>query len=246
MAKRNRPSLGRTKAQRGLDQFDTPPAALDPLFAHEPLLVGVAAVVEPFCGLGNPTIAMRARGIAVYASDIQYRGCPDSIELDFLQMTERPLGCDVLLSNPPYGIAMKVIEHAFALGFRLVILLLKIQFLNGERRYKRLYSRGHLRRVYPFAERVQNMQDAKHVASGGKLTSQPNDHGWFVFDRNYCGGAEIIPVSIDNPAARMPWQSAPRCEQCAKPYRPQRATSRFCSDACRQRAHRAARLGGLA
>ena len=29
-----------------------------------------------------------------------------------------------------------------------------------------------------------------------------------------------------------------RCEQCGKPYRPQRSDSRFCSDTCRQRAYR--------
>jgi len=45
-----RPSFGRSRAVRGLDLFDTPPVALGPLFEHEPLLAGVAAVAEPFCG----------------------------------------------------------------------------------------------------------------------------------------------------------------------------------------------------
>jgi hypothetical protein len=43
----NRPSFGRALAVRGLDQFDTPPVALDPLFAHEPLLAGVRAAWLP-------------------------------------------------------------------------------------------------------------------------------------------------------------------------------------------------------
>jgi hypothetical protein len=55
--KPGRPSFGRSKEERGLDQFDTPPIALAPLFEHEPLLKGVTAVCEPFCGLGNLTIA---------------------------------------------------------------------------------------------------------------------------------------------------------------------------------------------
>ena len=82
-----RPSFGRSKSERGLDQFDTPPIALGPLFEHEPLLAGVTAVVEPFCGLGNLVIAMRQRGLVVHASDIEDRGCPDSTVLDFLAMT---------------------------------------------------------------------------------------------------------------------------------------------------------------
>ena len=66
------------------------------------------------------------RGITVYASDIEYRKCPDSTVLDFLLLRQRPAwDCDVLVSNPPFAEAMEIIEHAFALGFRIVILLLK-------------------------------------------------------------------------------------------------------------------------
>ena len=49
----NRPFFGRALAVRGLDCFDTPPIALDPLFVNEPLLAGVRAVAEPFAGRGN-------------------------------------------------------------------------------------------------------------------------------------------------------------------------------------------------
>ena len=50
---RRRPSFGRPPAIRGFDLFDTPAIALEPLFAHEPLLRGVTTVAEPFCGRGN-------------------------------------------------------------------------------------------------------------------------------------------------------------------------------------------------
>jgi hypothetical protein len=152
--KRNRPTFSRKKPERGYDQFDTPPIALEPLFAHEPLLRGVAIVCEPFCGKGNPVVAMREKyGLVVHANDIQDRGCPDSTVLDFLKMTARPPNCDVLISNPPYSRAMQFIEHARALGFRLIVLLLKLQFLSTEQRRERLHKLGHLRRVYVLAER---------------------------------------------------------------------------------------------
>jgi hypothetical protein len=90
MAKRNRPSFGRPRKERGLDQFDTPPIALVPLFEHEPLLKGVTTICEPFSGRGNLTIAMREHGLTVHASDIQHRGCPDSVTLDFRAVASRP------------------------------------------------------------------------------------------------------------------------------------------------------------
>jgi hypothetical protein len=236
MGKRNRPSLGRSRAVRGLDQFDTPPIALDPLFQHEPLLANVTAVAEPFCGKGNLVTAMRARGLTVHASDIQDRGCPDSTVLDFLAMTSRPSDCDVLLSNPPYGEAMDHLEHSWVLGFRLVTFLLPPSFLHSIDRFERMHKRGHLRRVHVLAERLQGMHDANFT---GKKASQSQTHAWFVFDRDYSGPATINPVSIHRPATRMPWlrDRAIHCDQCGKRYEPRRSTSRFCSPACRQRAH---------
>ena len=198
----HRPSFGRSRAERGDDLFDTPPIALGPLFAHEPLLAGVTTVAEPFCGIGNLVIDMRARGLTVLATDKNDRGCPDSTVLDFWAMTRRPPGCDVLVSNCPYGEAMGFIEHALALRFRVIALLLKVSFLCTQQRYERLHKPGHLRRVHILAERLQDMHDANYT---GKKASQSQLHAWFVFDRDYCGPATINPVSIYRPAARMPW-----------------------------------------
>jgi hypothetical protein len=218
-----RPSFGRSNAKRGLDQFDTPATALDPLFAQEPLLAGVTAVCEPFCGKGNLVVSMRARGLIVHASDIVARGCPDSSVLDFLKMTRRPPGCSTLLSNPPYAIAMAVIEHALALGFRAIILLLKSDFFCTIERHERLHKLGHLRRIHVLDGRLQEMHDAKHLAAGGDKKGQPFTHCWYVIDRNHRGPAKINPVSLRKPFERMPWA---RSDNGKNRYHGPRGTSR--------------------
>ena len=200
-----RPSFGRSRSVRGLDFFDSPPITLEPLFAHEALLVGVSSVAEPFAGRGNLVLGMRERGLKVHASDIVARGCPDCGVLDFLQMTTLPPDCDVLISNCPYAGAMDIIEHALALGFRLIVLLLKLSFLCTAERFERLHRPGHLRRVHVLAERLQDMHDAQHLAAGGKMAGQSQVHAWFVIDRDYYGPAIINPVSIYRPSERMPW-----------------------------------------
>jgi hypothetical protein len=197
---RGRPSFGRPRSERGLDQFDTPPIALAPLFAHEPLLAGVTRASEPFCGRGNLVTAMRQRGLAVFASDIVNRGCPDSTVLDFRTMTKRP--CDVLISNPPYADATGMLEHAWGLGFRVVAFLLVTGFLHTADRYERVHQRGHLVRVHTLAERLQGMHDANYA---GPKASQAQLHSWFVFDKNHRGAATLNPVSLQRPNARMPW-----------------------------------------
>ena len=89
-----RPSFGRALSLRGFDLFDTPPVALDPIFAREPLLAGIVEIAEPFCGRGNLVGAMRERGIFVHASDIFDRNCPDSTTpLDFFDMRAAPAVC---------------------------------------------------------------------------------------------------------------------------------------------------------
>ena len=127
---RRRPSLGRPLEERGNDEFDTPSIALNPLFAHEPLLWDVTHLDERFAGKGNLVIPMRSWGITVYASDISDRGCPNSTVQDFFQLRRPGRNSRVLLSNPPYSRAMDLIEHAFAIGFDVVIFLLKTGFLH--------------------------------------------------------------------------------------------------------------------
>ena len=211
---RHRPSFGRSRKVRGLDQVDTPPIALAPLFVHEPLLDGVSSICEPFCGLGNLVTAMRGRGLTVHASDIADRGCPNSSVLDFRKMTGRPAGCDVLVSNPAFdgaaGGAMDFIEHALVLEFRVIVFLLKLSFLCTAERFERLHRPGHLRRVHVLVERLQDMHDAQHLATGGKKAGQSQVHAWFVFDRDYCGQAVVNPVSIYQPNVRMPGAPSPQ------------------------------------
>ena len=57
---------------------------------------------------------MRERGITVHASDIVYRGCPDSTVLDFLKMTRSAAGLRrAAVKSAVQPIAMEMIEHAF-------------------------------------------------------------------------------------------------------------------------------------
>jgi hypothetical protein len=205
LLRRGRPSFGRPRSVRGLDLFDTSPEAINPLFVHEPLLHGVTSIGEHFCGKGNLVRAIRARGITVHASDVLDRGCPDSTVCDFFAMTAPPVGCRVLITNPAFARAMDAIEHAFAIGFEVVIFLLKVGFLSTMDRFERLHRPGHLRRVHVLAERLQNMHDAQHLAAGGKTAGQSQIHAWFVLDRNSRGPATINPVMINDPSAQMPW-----------------------------------------
>jgi hypothetical protein len=69
----------------------------------------------------------------------------------------------------------------------------------------------------------------------GTTMSGKQNFAWYRFDTRHLAGPIFhahgsVPVS----------SRASLCGQCGKPYRPQRSSSKFCSDTCRQRAHRSA------
>jgi hypothetical protein len=72
----------------------------------------------------------------------------------------------------PLRDAMSHLEHAWALRFRVVVLLIPPSFLFTADRYERLHKRGHLCRVHTLAERLQGMHDEAHIASGGRVAGQ--------------------------------------------------------------------------
>jgi hypothetical protein len=218
------PSFGWALTIRGLDMFDTPPVALGPLFAHEPLLRGVTSISEPFCGRGNLVTAMRARGLTVHASDIFPRGCPDSAALDFFDMTAAP--CPVLVSNPPYSQATALLEHAFAIGFRVVIFLLTTNYLHTGDRRERIHKRGNLVRVHVLAERLQGMHEGAHLAAGGKKASQPQVHSWFVFNQAHYGPQPSLPCHCTALTRKC---RGPNPTSCPRSCVWSRSTDRLCA-----------------
>ena len=69
---------------------------------------------------------------------------------------------------------------------------------------------------------------------GSKHTGKDN-HAWFRFDIRHRSG----PVFHGRDQSDViPSRRTGVCEQCRKTYEPQRSSSRFCSQTCRQRAHR--------
>ena len=123
---RRRPSLGRPLEERGNDEFDTPSIALNPLFAHEPLLWDVTHLDERFAGKGNLVIPCD-HGASLFTPPtfqtavVRTRRCKTSFQLRRPGRNSR-----VLLSNPPYSRAMDFDRARVRdSGSTLVISLLK-------------------------------------------------------------------------------------------------------------------------
>jgi hypothetical protein len=174
-------------AERGLDLYETPAVAVEALLRVEKL---PQRIWEPAAGKGAIVRVLRDHGHAVVASDICDYGFPLHFVADFLTQDRMPAGCDCALTNPPYQIAERFVAHALELA-PLVILLLRLAFLESERRCGILEGRG-LARVHVFRKRLPMMHRDQWA---GRKANSGMAFAWFVWERGYTGPTTINRIS---------------------------------------------------
>jgi hypothetical protein len=176
-------------AERGLDCYGTPPEAVFALLKVEAL---PHTIWEPAAGRGNIVRVLRDRGHAVVATDIADYGFPLHFQRDFLAEIGMPAGCECILTNPPYQHAEKFVEHALRLC-PLVIMLLRLAFLESERRCGILEGRG-LARVHVFRKRLPMMH---RDGWQGRKANSGMAFAWFVWERGHTEPTIVNRISWD-------------------------------------------------
>jgi hypothetical protein len=179
-------------AERGLDLYETPAVATEALLRTEEGLPH--CVWEPCAGRGSITRVLRAHGHAVIASDIFDYGGLHFVR-DFLGEIGMPAGVEAIVTNPPFKIAEKFVEHALQLA-PLVVMLLRLAFLESERRCAILEGRG-LARVHVFRKRLPMMHRDNWK---GRKANSGMAFAWFVWDRSH-----VDPTIVD----RISWERLP-------------------------------------
>jgi hypothetical protein len=124
-------------SERGLDLYETPSVGVHALLRTEQL---PRRIWEPAAGRCAIVNVLRAAGHEVVASDIHDYGGLDFVR-DFLTETAMPTGCECILTNPPFQWVEQFVAHALELS-SIVVMLLRLAFLESERRCGILEGRG--------------------------------------------------------------------------------------------------------
>jgi hypothetical protein len=175
-----------THAERGVDLYETPAVAVEALLRVEQI---PHCIWEPAAGKGAIVRVLRNRGHAVIASDIHDYGGLHFVG-DFLTQERMPAGCGAIVTNPPFRIAEQFVAHALELA-PLVVLLLRLAFLESERRCNILENRG-LARVHVFRKRLPMMN--RDGWQGPKANSGMA-FCWMAWERGYVGPAIVDRIS---------------------------------------------------
>lgn len=158
------------------DFYRTPPEAVDALVRLDMARWPRGEVWEPACGDGAIVQRLGAdMGLHVHATDLYPHGnYPGGV--DFLA-TDKLLA-PTIVTNPPFKLAADFARHGLALGATRVCLLLRLAFLEGQRRTD-LWPQ--LDRVLVFSKRLtlwRGDHERRDETKGGMIA-----FAWFCWDR---------------------------------------------------------------
>lgn len=175
--------------ERGDDPYMTPPCATEALLRHVQL---PHRLWECACGDGTGILdPLRAAGHQVIGSDLVDYGRPDCFwRRDFLMERKLPDGCEGIITNPPFKLVEQFVAHALELS-PLVVMLLRLAFLESERRCEILEGCG-LARILVFRRRLPLMH---REGWEGRKGNSGMAFAWYVWDSNHAGPTTIERIS---------------------------------------------------
>lgn len=160
--------------RRASDSYHTPIWPTQLVLRAEGFGPGVG-VYDPCCGAGHILRAAMSLGCPAAGADI-LGGL--YAKRNFLEDSEIPFGWDVV-SNPPFGIAVQIIEHALALTREFlgkVVMLLRVDFDSGK-------TRRHIFEDHPAFVCEYKLTSRIRWANLEQKDDGPSqNHSWFVWD----------------------------------------------------------------
>ena len=171
------------------DYYATDPLAID-------ALVGAMGgkiptdVWECACGEGHLSERLRLFGYDVVSTDKIDRGY-GKVQ-DFLLADKMPDGCECIVTNPPYKYATEFVEHSLSIlpEGGMCIMFLKTTFLEGCRRYERIFKNTPPEYVLQFSKRVlcaKNGEFLRMRDGGGSAVA----YAWYVWRKGFRGDTII-------------------------------------------------------
>ncbi|SRR6266404_2466041 len=167
---------GSSNLARANDDFYMTPEWTTKLILAREELKGITR--EPACGLG--AISNLIPGCI--ATDLIERGYGTG-NIDFLETSWK---CDNIITNPPYLLAEEFIRHSIKTVTCKVIMLLKLNFLAGQKRKVGLFIEYPPTRIYIISKRVSFDRALTKNKDNGLL-----EYAWYVWEVGYTGKPTI-------------------------------------------------------
>lgn len=169
-----------------LDYYGTDPRSTKALLAVEQFN---HEIWEPCAGHHMMVNVLKDAGYHVLASDIAEYDGVQHMKLNFLD-TDCSWEGDII-TNPPYGLSTEFAVKALQVvkpGAK-VAMFLRTLFLEGTKRYEKLFKENPPKTVYVFTNR--QVSDKNDDFNKGSAVS----YSWFVWEKGYTGPTQIQWIS---------------------------------------------------
>lgn len=159
-----------------------PSEAVRALFKSE---LFVEDIYDPACGGGTIlAVACNEFSLRVNGSDIVDRGSGYPVS-DFL--TCQPDLWGNIITNPPFGLAEEFALRAIQMSRYKVAIFIRLAWLEGEGRYKRLFNLHPPSRVLVFRNRMSCPPGGRGIpAKGGSMA-----YCWVIWDKHHRGPTQL-------------------------------------------------------
>lgn len=172
------------------DWYVEPPEAVEALLRVESF---AGCVYDPACGQGTiPTVCIDHGYENVHASDLIYRGYTNNL-FDFLSTDTLPPYIDNIVCNPPFKHLIPFIERALDLVAGKAAFIVQTPRLEGEERYRRIFSKLPLACIHQFINRVSMPPGGRGIKAEGTRIA----HCWWVFDKSHQGPPTVHWIWAD-------------------------------------------------
>ena len=144
------------------------------------------SILEPACGEGHLAEVLKEYfpNSNIDCIDLIDRGYGTG-GIDFLTYnTDKKF--DTVITNPPFKYAKEFILKSLAVSNRYVIMLCKIQLLEGVKR-KEMFESTPLKYIYVHTTRQATWKNGEETDSRGKKWATTMCLAWFVWEKDYKG-----------------------------------------------------------
>lgn len=143
-------------------------------------------ILEPFCGSGLLSNAIKEFGYEVDSYDLVDRGFGNVGEFF---STDYPKGYYDIITNPPYD--AKILNQIFLRCIDLcvgkVAMLLPLDYLNGKSRYEEVFKNLPPKTIYVYVNRIGIGKNGNFDETiGNKVV-----YAWYVWHKGYKGKTEL-------------------------------------------------------
>lgn len=177
------------KQRDSLDYYATPTEEVINILKEMNLNLNNQIILEPCCGGGHMVQGIsdycKEKGYSsiLYATDVQKRtdnpNFKTGLEYDFLN-DDYPYtdNIDYIIMNPPYATIEPFSMKALEIAKKGVLLLGRLQYLEGEKRFNKIFKDFPPSDVYIYVDRVACY---KNGDVNNKMASA-QAYAWFYFD----------------------------------------------------------------